>query len=111
MARISFREADTDERLKRALNSRINVNNHEFYEIGDIVSFKEEGKTKWSGPAKVIGVDGKTIHVKYGNNVLCLSFSFNLHNQLWLVAGRVLLQNCESADAVSGLRQDGCNYS
>ena len=39
MARLSFIEADTDERLKRALNARINVGNHEFFEMGDLVLF------------------------------------------------------------------------
>ena len=59
MARLSFIEADTDERLKRALNARINVGNHEFFEMGDLVLFKEDGKTRWSGPSKVIGIDGE----------------------------------------------------
>ena len=34
-----------------------------------MVSFKEDGVIKWNGPAKVIGIDGKTLHLKYGNNV------------------------------------------
>ena len=69
MARTAFREADNDKRLKKALSSRINSGNHNFYDIGDMVLFKEEGKSKWSGPAKVIGIDGKVIHIKYGNNI------------------------------------------
>ena len=39
-----------------------------FFESGDYVSFKEEGKQKWPGPAKVIAVDGKVLIIKYGSN-------------------------------------------
>ena len=68
LARLTFLQADNDNKLKRALKSRINSYKNEFFDIGDKVSFKEEGKTKWSGPAKIIGVDGKVLIVKYGNN-------------------------------------------
>ena len=68
LARLTFLQADTDERLKRALNSRINAYSNEFYEARDLISFKEENKNKWSGPGKVIGTDGKVLTVRYGNN-------------------------------------------
>ena len=68
LAILAFIEADNNERLKRALSSRINSYNDEFFELGDLVSFKEEDKSKWAGPGKVIGVDGKVLILKYGNN-------------------------------------------
>ena len=40
-----------------------------FFKPEDMISFKEENKNKWSGPAKGIGVDGKVFIVKYGNNM------------------------------------------
>ena len=58
---------DNDIRLKRALKERIHPSNSIFYEPGDKLYFKEEGKHEWSGPAKVIGMDGKVLFVKYGN--------------------------------------------
>ena len=58
MARMAFLEADNDDRLKRALSSRISSNNDEFFEPGDMISFKEENRTKWAGPAKIVAVDG-----------------------------------------------------
>ena len=60
-------KADNDERIKRGMNSRISSSCNEFFEQGDSVSFKEEGSHKWSGPAKVLGSDGKVILIKYGN--------------------------------------------
>ena len=69
MARIAFLEADNDERIKRAMTARISSNANEFYEPGDMISFKEKNKNKWAGPAKVLAVDGKVLMAKYGNNL------------------------------------------
>jgi hypothetical protein len=63
-ARDAFREADNNERIKRALKSRIQASNHEFYSLGDQVYFKEVKKNEWSGPAKVLGQDGKVFFFK-----------------------------------------------
>ena len=68
LTRLAFIQADNDDRLKRALASRINAHDGEFFQNGDLISFKEEDENKWAGPAKVIGIDGKVLIVKYGNN-------------------------------------------
>ena len=47
LAREAFREADNDERIKRALKSRIQASNHNFFTLGDRVYFKEIKKTEW----------------------------------------------------------------
>ena len=68
-AREAFREADNNERIKRALKSRIQASNHEFYAHGNKVFFKEIKKNEWSGPGKVLGQDGKVVFVRYGNTL------------------------------------------
>ena len=68
-AREAFRIADNDERIKRALKSRIPSYNHERYSPEDNVYFKEKDKMEWSGPATVIGQQGKVVFLKYGNNL------------------------------------------
>ena len=50
-AREAFRLADNDEKIKRALKSRISSYTNEMYESGDKVYFNEKDKTDWSGPA------------------------------------------------------------
>ena len=35
---------------------------------GEKIYFKEHDKNEWSGPGKVLGLDGKVALVKYGNN-------------------------------------------
>ena len=69
LARESFVKADTDDRLKRALKSRIPKNHNHFYYVGDSVFFKEEGSLEWKGPAKVLSVDGKVVFLLYGNKL------------------------------------------
>ena len=50
-----FRKVDSNERIQKALAKQTHgYNNHKYYE-GDEVFFKEKGKDKWSGPAKVSG--------------------------------------------------------
>ena len=67
LAREAFRKVDNSERLKRLLKGRIHPNHDQILEPGDFVSFKEIDKNKWSGPGKVLGLDGKVILIKYGN--------------------------------------------
>ena len=70
-AREEFRRADIDEKIKRALKSRISSKSNELFQSGDRVFFKEKEndryKEEWSGPAKIVGIDGKVLYLKYGN--------------------------------------------
>ena len=68
-AREAFRVADNDERIKRALRSRIASYTNEQFQTDDRVYFKEKDKMQWSGPAVVIGQQGKIIFLKYGNMI------------------------------------------
>ena len=68
-AREAFRTADNDERIKRALRSRIPSYTNEHFETEDKVYFKEKDKMQWSGPSTVIGQEGKIIFLKYGNKI------------------------------------------
>ena len=68
-AREAFRNADNDDRIKRALKSRIASYNNEMFTAEDKVYFKEKDKLEWSGPATVIGQQGKVVFLKYGNKL------------------------------------------
>ena len=68
-AREAFRAADNDERIKRALKARIVNSNDEQFHPDDKVYFKQDKKIEWSGPASVIGQQGKVIFLRYGNNL------------------------------------------
>ena len=56
----TFRNADSSDRLKRALKSRIPAYNDEIYQPGDKILFQDENN-KWTGPATVIDQAGRTV--------------------------------------------------
>ena len=68
-AREAFRAADNDERIKRALKARIVNSNDEEFHLHDKVYFKKDKQIEWSGPASVIGQEGKVVFLRYGNNL------------------------------------------
>ena len=67
-----YRKIDSNERIKKAMTQQTyGYNDHKYYE-GEEVFFKEEGKDKWSGPAKVTGQEGskvRIIHAGYDRTV------------------------------------------
>lgn len=67
-----YRKIDSSERIQKAMAQRVYGYVDQQYEHGEEVLFKEEGKEKWSGPGKVIGVvDNKVkiMHMGYGRIV------------------------------------------
>ena len=68
-AREAFRMADNDERIKRALKAKISNANDDFFETNDQVYFKKDQNIEWSGPASVVGQQGKVVFLRYGNNL------------------------------------------
>ena len=64
-ARREFIRTEACGRIKRALRSRIRASETVF-KLGDRVYYKRENSTKWLGPGKVIGQDGKIVYVTHG---------------------------------------------
>jgi hypothetical protein len=65
-SRINQIKFDNNERIKTALKANIREHHISDAQIGERVLYKREGEDSWRGPAKVIGVDGKTVIVKHG---------------------------------------------
>lgn len=66
-ARKAFIEAESSDKIKRALvrNIRPGANN-KFY-TGDIVYYKRNDSRKWKGPGRVIGYESSNILIKHGS--------------------------------------------
>ena len=60
---------ESDERVRRALRSRIREHRIEDAEMSDEVFYKRDGESEWRGPARVIGRDGKSVVVKHGGAI------------------------------------------
>ena len=65
-ARRAFVEAESSERIKRALKHNIRVSNNYKFVSGDIVYYKRNDAKKWKGPAKVLGTDSQQVLLKHG---------------------------------------------
>ena len=63
--RLAYMKAETCERLKKALKSKIRTFHHT-YEHGDYVYYKRDRQDTWEGPARVVFQDNKVILVRHG---------------------------------------------
>ncbi|KAL5015625.1 hypothetical protein ScPMuIL_007295, partial [Solemya velum] len=64
-SRKAYIETEANERIRRALRSKIRSSDQTFNN-GDQVYYKREGREKWLGPGKVVFQDGKVIFVRHG---------------------------------------------
>ena len=66
LARKAFVEAESSERIKRALRHNVRPSVHQKFFTGDIVYYKRKDLRKWQGPGKVIGHESSNILIKHG---------------------------------------------
>lgn len=68
-AREVFVKNESCNRIRTALNK--NVREHKLEEaiMGEEVYYKREEENEWRGPAKIIGIEGKTVIVKHGDSI------------------------------------------
>ena len=64
-ARKAFIESESNERIRRALRSKVRASEQTFSN-GDRVYYKREGLDRWLGPGKVVFQDGKVVFVRHG---------------------------------------------
>ena len=65
-ARKSFIQAESSERVRRALKSKVRTYCDVNFEMGDKVLYKRQNYKGWKGPAKVIGIDNQMILIRHG---------------------------------------------
>lgn len=63
-ARTAFLQAESSERIRRALNKKLRTSSEAQYVNGDTVYFKRKDDHEWHGPGKVIGQDGRMILIR-----------------------------------------------
>ena len=68
-ARKAFISAEASEKIRRALKGSVKQSRKQFTN-GEKIYFKRPDRKEWSGPATVIGQDGKTVIVKYGAHIV-----------------------------------------
>ena len=68
-AKKAFVEADSSERVRRALRHKIRISERS-YLPGQSVYYKREDSSQWLGPAKVIVQDGKVVFLRHGSYIV-----------------------------------------
>ena len=66
-ARKNYIQAESSEKIRRALKHKTRTYADEVYNINDKVFYKRKNLKGWRGPAIVTGVDGKIILVRHGS--------------------------------------------
>lgn len=70
LSRQAFIQAESSDRVKRALKGKIYSGTYQKFCIGDIVYYKRKGSKGWHGPGKVIAQDGSQVLIKAGSRSL-----------------------------------------
>ena len=96
-AREACIKAESSDKLKRALRNNVPSYNDERFENGEKVYYKRKD-TRWSGPANVLGVDGKTIIVKHGGEIIRVHISRLIHVDKAQMSKDKLLCNDETTN-------------
>ena len=73
-ARKAYTEAETSEKIKRALRGRIRSYEKK-YEVGQTVFYKRDSSEKWLGPAKILIQDGSVSFVRHGSQLIRVNAS------------------------------------
>lgn len=68
-AREVFVKNESCNKIRTALNKKVRDHKLEEAVTGDEVFYKRENEHEWRGPAKVVGVSGKTVVVKHGDSL------------------------------------------
>ena len=68
-AREVFIKNESCNKIRIALNKKVREHKLEEAVVGDDVFYKRENEREWRGPAKVVGVSGKTVVVKHGDSL------------------------------------------
>ena len=65
-SRKAFIECEANEKLRRAIKSKLRPTTSLIYELGDEVYYKRNDSNQWKGPGTVLGKENKQVIVKHG---------------------------------------------
>ena len=69
-SRKAFIECETNEKLRRAIKSKLRPTTSLIYEFGNEVYYKRNDSNQWKGPGTVIGKENKQVIVKHGGQII-----------------------------------------
>ena len=66
-ARKAYIEAESSEKISRALKHQTRSSTPHIFQNGDSVYYKRDSSKQWKGPGTVIGIQNQTIIIKHGS--------------------------------------------
>lgn len=69
-ARAEYVKSEASSKLKKAMRHNVRHTQHKLLRLNDKVYYKRERIAQWLGPARIVGLDGKTILVKHGSQIV-----------------------------------------
>ena len=66
-SRKAFIECEANEKLRRAIKSKLRSTTSLIYELVDEVYYKSNDSNQWKGPGTIIGKENKHMIVKHGS--------------------------------------------
>jgi hypothetical protein len=70
VARQNYVKAESSEKIRRALRSKVRNYVDVTYEAGEQVYYRRKNFKGWKGPATVLGVDGKIVMLRHGGQLI-----------------------------------------
>ena len=90
-AREAFIQAESSEKIRRALRHNVRSSSCAKFEMGDIVYFKRNDNNRWRGPGTVIGQEHEQTLTKYGGSYVrvhsCRVIHYDSQNNVRTDAG------------------------
>ena len=114
-AREVFVKNESCNKIRVALNKKVREHKLQEAVVGDEVFYKRENEYEWRGPAKVVGVSGKTVIVKHGDSLreIARVHITRIQGKTQEQEGRVETQEKHSIEEETGVvsRAEGMNIS
>lgn len=68
--REEYIKSEASDKLRKAMKHNIRPTQHKVLRLSDKVYYKRNKSDRWKGPGKIVGLDGKTILVKHGSQIV-----------------------------------------
>ena len=70
VARQKYMEAESSEKIRKALRSKVRTYADVSYEAGEQVYYRRKNTSGWKGPATVLGKDGTVVMLRHGGSLV-----------------------------------------
>ena len=114
-AREAFIQAESSQKIKRALKSKVRTSTSLIYQNGEAVYYWREGDRRWRGPGRIIGKDNKNILVRHQGSIVSVNPCRITHVHPEEISPEITLTNSNTSEVrerrqgISTTQHDSCS--